>query len=44
MTVRTLGDYTMSAGISDGVLCVWFEGSKVKEKVFDRATLIKHQG
>jgi uncharacterized protein YodC (DUF2158 family) len=44
MTVRTLGNYTMSAGISDGVLCVWFEGNKVQEKVFDRATLVKHKG
>jgi uncharacterized protein YodC (DUF2158 family) len=44
MTVQALGDYSLGTGISDGVLCVWFEGNKVQEKVFDRATLVKHQG
>jgi len=39
MTVQEVGDYTISAGIEDGALCVWFEGSKPMEKVFDRAVL-----
>lgn len=42
MTVRDVGDYSFGAGIEDGVLCVWFEGAKPQEKVFDRATLVKH--
>jgi len=44
MTVQNIGDYSFGTGIEDGVLCVWFEGTDVKEKVFDRATLIKHEG
>jgi len=44
MTVQGIGDYSFSTGIEDGVQCIWFEGTKVQEKVFDRATLVKHQG
>lgn len=43
MTIQNLGDYSLSAGIEDGVLCVWFEGSEVKEMVFDSATLVAHR-
>lgn len=28
MTVRGVGDYSMSSGIEDGALCVWFDGNK----------------
>jgi len=41
MTVQDIGDY-VTAGIEDGISCIWFEGKDIKEKVFDRATLIKH--
>ena len=33
MTVHNIGDYTMK-GLSPGVLCVWFDGSKKVEDVF----------
>lgn len=39
MTVEDVGEYTMSAGISDGVKCVWFDGKKRVSEVFDVATL-----
>lgn len=35
MTVQHIGDYTMSAAVENGALCVWFDGSKPMEKVFD---------
>lgn len=35
MTVQSLGDYSMSVGIEDGALCVWFDGNKPMQKVFD---------
>lgn len=43
MTVQDLGDYIMGAGIEDGVKCIWFEDKDVKERVFDAATLVKHE-
>ncbi|AKM40349.1 hypothetical protein NL30_10810 [Burkholderia contaminans] len=39
MTVSEIGDYIMSGGPANGVLCVWFEKSDAKEKVFDAAVL-----
>ncbi|WP_233343589.1 YodC family protein [Burkholderia cepacia] len=39
MTVSEIGNYSMSAGVENGVLCVWFEKSDAKEKVFDAAVL-----
>jgi len=40
MTVKELGDYSESiVGIKDGVRCVWFDGQKPQEKVFDLSTL-----
>ncbi len=44
MTVQDIGDFLFGASIEDGVLCVWFEEKEVKEKVFDRTTLVKHEG
>lgn len=35
MTVQNLGDYSMTAGIESGALCVWFDGNKPMEKIFD---------
>lgn len=35
MTVQSLGDYSMSSGIEKGAVCVWFDGNKPMEKVFD---------
>ncbi len=43
MTVKNIGDYSFGAGIEDGILCIWFEGNDVKEKVFDMATLVRHE-
>jgi uncharacterized protein YodC (DUF2158 family) len=34
MTVQDIGDYTMSCGIDNGALCVWFDGNKPMEKIF----------
>ena len=28
MTIQGIGDYSMSNGIEDGALCVWFDGNK----------------
>jgi uncharacterized protein YodC (DUF2158 family) len=33
MTVTDFGDFSMS-GVKQGVLCVWFDGSKKMEAVF----------
>lgn len=38
MVVSDVGDYSPH-GSEDGVNCVWFDGSKSSEKVFDAATL-----
>jgi uncharacterized protein YodC (DUF2158 family) len=35
MTVQDIGDYAMSDGIENGAKCVWFDGSKPLDKVFD---------
>ena len=35
MTVQRLDDFSMSDGIEKGALCVWFDGNKPMEKVFD---------
>ena len=35
MTVQTLGDFSLAKGIEHGALCVWFDGNKPMEKVFD---------
>jgi len=35
MTIQTLGDYSHASGIEDGALCVWFDGLKRQEAVFD---------
>lgn len=35
MTIQTLGDYSLGSGIKDGALCVWFDGLKRQEAVFD---------
>jgi uncharacterized protein YodC (DUF2158 family) len=39
MTIQIIGDYSMNHGIDKGALCVWFDGSKPMEKVFDTDTL-----
>ena len=39
MTIQNIGSYTMPHGIENGALCVWFDGNKPMEKVFDVATL-----
>ncbi|KKL38602.1 hypothetical protein WR30_11120 [Burkholderia contaminans FFH2055] len=41
MTVSSTGDFSFTAGIQDGVQCVWFEGDKPHDKVFDGAVLEK---
>ena len=43
MTVQELGDYSMSGGAGEGAFCVWFDGNKPMEKVFDRAVLERFQ-
>ena len=43
MTVQNLGDYTMSSGIEKGALCVWFDGNKPMEMVFDIEALEIYQ-
>jgi uncharacterized protein YodC (DUF2158 family) len=35
MTVQSIGDYLLSAGVEHGALCVWFDENKPMEKVFD---------
>ena len=35
MTVQIIGDYSMNHGIDNGAMCVWFDGNKPMEKVFD---------
>jgi uncharacterized protein YodC (DUF2158 family) len=35
MTIQTLGDYSHASGIEEGALCVWFDGLKRQEAVFD---------
>ncbi len=39
MTVQDVGDYSMDANITTGALCVWFDGNKPMEKVFDVESL-----
>jgi len=39
MTVQDTGDYSLGSGIENGAICVWFDGNKPEEKVFDVATL-----
>lgn len=39
MTVQEVGDYSIGAGIVNGALCIWFDGNKAMERVFDLATL-----
>jgi uncharacterized protein YodC (DUF2158 family) len=34
MTIHNLGQYTM-AGVENGALCIWFDGPKRQEAVFD---------
>jgi len=34
MTIHNLGDYPM-AGVTNGALCIWFDGAKRQEAVFD---------
>ena len=43
MTVQHTGSYIMGGGPDDGAACVWFEGSKPFEKVFDRSVLKKEE-
>jgi len=33
MTVQGVGDYSMSSGIEDGALCVWFDGNNPKPAI-----------
>ena len=35
MTIQDLGDYSLSSAIEHGALCVWFDGPKRQEAVFD---------
>ncbi|MCE5182046.1 MAG: YodC family protein [Betaproteobacteria bacterium] len=39
MTVHNIGDYTQSAGLNPGLLCVWFDNSKRVEQVFHPKTV-----
>lgn len=43
MTVDEIGDYSqgMGMGPTNGVHCVWFDGKKPMDKVFDAAVLKK---
>lgn len=41
MTVSMTGDFSFTTGIENGVQCVWFEGDKAHDKVFDVAVLEK---
>lgn len=43
MVVSDIGDYTPT-GPEDGVFCVWFDGKKSFEKVFDAAVLQTFKG
>lgn len=40
MTVQEISDFSISAGISNGAMCVWFDGVKPMEKVFDVEVLV----
>ncbi|WP_461483431.1 DUF2158 domain-containing protein [Porticoccus sp.] len=39
MTIQDLGDYSLSCGIENGAMCIWFIDQKPMEKVFDLDTL-----
>ncbi|KJK14909.1 YodC family protein [Pseudomonas sp. 2(2015)] len=45
MTVENTGNYAGGFGIGpeNGAKCVWFEGNKAAEKVFDVAVLKKEE-
>ena len=43
MTIEHLGNYSYSGGPEDGAKCVWFEGAKPQDKVFDSAVLMKYE-
>ena len=42
MTIQNIGDYSMSDGIEQGALCVWFDGNKPMEKIFDIEAIEKY--
>jgi uncharacterized protein YodC (DUF2158 family) len=39
MTVHAIGDYSSSAQLNPGYLCIWFDGAKRVEEVFNPDTL-----
>ncbi|MDH4555754.1 DUF2158 domain-containing protein [Pseudomonas sp. BN417] len=41
MTVQELSNYMMSGGPENGASCVWFEGTRPMEKIFDVEVLEK---
>lgn len=45
MTVSEVGDYSRNYvnGPQQGVKCIWFDGSKTSEQVFDAAVLAKYE-
>lgn len=45
MTVTEVGNYsgTYSLGPKDGAKCIWFDGNKPTEQVFDVAVLAKYE-
>jgi len=39
MTVQNVGDLARTTGIEDGVLCVWFDGNRPQQMVFEKDSL-----
>jgi uncharacterized protein YodC (DUF2158 family) len=44
MTIEYIGSFSMSGGEEDKAKCVWFEGTKRKDGVFELPTLSKEVG
>ena len=39
MTIQEIGDFSLNDGIEDGAKCIWFDGTKPMERVFDTSTI-----
>lgn len=35
MTIHDLGDFSLGCGVKNGALCVWFDGPRRQEGVFE---------